>query len=295
MEDILKKRRFPVDDLVLIAEDKELGVKKPADIGKAPFLPFALHSLLPHDVRPRNKKTTAQSVVTACSTECDTGSSGSGSRGLVSDLIQVYHFFRGDFNYSRLFDKALPEFSLKHLLHASNEIVLGNSKRSRVVPPLISYLFVLALNILTTPTSEDWVSSDSSDEDRRNFDSLKADCTKLNHGLTDCSWGETLLCYIHAMENFFTTKASVDQNALPGHCITMEDDVGSFATDDDILPSGYFGYLGPADGSMRKAYQKLMRQDPWYLTAEELISLLRSLCDDILAMKIDLAQEVAER
>jgi len=301
LEDILKKRRFPIDDLVLIAEDKKLGVKKPADVGRSPFLPFALHSLLPHDARPKNKKTTAQSVVTACSTESETGSSGSGSRGLVSDLIQVYHFFRGDFNYSRLFDKALPEFSLKHLFHASNEIVLGNAKRSRVVPPLISYLFVLALNVLTTPTSQDWVSSDSSDEDRTRFNSLKADCTNLNHGLTDCSWGETLLCFIHAMETFFTTNSSTDQNALPGHSIPMDDDnsnqydVESFANDDDILPLGYFGYLGPADGSMRKAYHKLTRQDPWNLTAEELISLLRSLCDDILVMKTDLAKEVAER
>ena len=59
----------------------------------------------------------------------------------------------------------MPELPFSQLLHAANEIVLGNARKSKVVPPLISYLFLLALNVLTTSTAEDWVGSGSGNDD----------------------------------------------------------------------------------------------------------------------------------
>jgi len=45
----IKKRKFPMDDIKLIEEDKELNVKRPSGINKSPFLPYALTYVMPHD------------------------------------------------------------------------------------------------------------------------------------------------------------------------------------------------------------------------------------------------------
>jgi hypothetical protein len=142
----IKKRRFPMDDLKLIAEDKELGVKRPADVTKQPFLPFTFTSLIPFDDRPPSRKSTSVTIINAC-----TATMSPGSRTIVSDALQVYQFFRGDLGYGRLFPHLIPEFNYKHLLYAVNEVLVGNAKKSHLVPPLISYLFYISLYILTHP------------------------------------------------------------------------------------------------------------------------------------------------
>lgn len=145
----IKKRRFPMDDIELIAEDKELGVKRPSDVSKQPFIPFTLASLIPFDDRPTTKKTTSATIVNACS-----ATMSSDSRTIISDIIQVYHFFRGDVRYADMFPSMIAEFSFKHLLYAVNEVVIGNAKKSESVPPLLSHLFYVSLKILTTVDGE---------------------------------------------------------------------------------------------------------------------------------------------
>ena len=135
-----------MDDIDLIAEDKELKVKRPANIVRQPFLPYALMSIVPIEDRPTGKKTTPTSVVNACTTTFP-----GQKRSFVSDLLQIFSFFSGDVGFSKIFPSLAPDFTLKHLLYAVNEVVMGNMKFSRVVPPLLSQLFVSALQILTDP------------------------------------------------------------------------------------------------------------------------------------------------
>ena len=297
LQDKIKKRRFPMEDLELIAEDKTLGVKRPADVTRPTFLPYALQSLLAHDIRPTNKKATPAAVLNAC-----TSTLSNGSRGMMSDTLQVYHFFVGDVGYARMFENSVPNFTLKQLLHAMNEVVIGNTKKSRVVPPLISHLFVTALSVLLSPTAEDWVSDESADHSA--WDNLKADFVKLKSCLSTESWGEILSSYVSAMESFYSSESSSDPDALSGFPISMDylhsddedEDVIINQCDEDAQESSGSGvYVGHDDSPMAKGYNKLLRQDPWFLSADELISLLRALTDDILAMKSALAKEMSDR
>lgn len=294
IEERIKKRKFPMDDLELVSEDKELGVKKPANLTRQPFLPFILSTLIPHDARPKSRKSCPSSVISNCSTDVTV----TGSRGLFSDVLQVYHFFVGDLGYARMHEGIAPQFTLKQLLFAVNEIVLGNSKKSKVVPPLISHLFVAALSILTHPSAEDWVSED--DSDHSIYDTLKGDLSRLSSTLTDASWGETLIWYIDAMDRFHKSDSTKDKNAFPGYPIDMvgitgAEDAGSQEDLELDLPTGFDGYLGSADCISNKAHKILLRRDPWHLSAEELFALLRILTDDILCMKPQLSKDMVER
>jgi hypothetical protein len=138
-----------MDDIALIAEDKELGVKRPSDVGKQPYLPFTMSALMPFDERPTTKKTTSCAIVNSCS-----ATMSHGSRSTISDLLQLFHFFRGDVGYDRMFSSTIPAFQLKHLLYAVNEVMIGNAKKSQLVPPLISQLFYTSLKILTDPNGK---------------------------------------------------------------------------------------------------------------------------------------------
>ena len=132
---------------------------------------------------------------------------------------------------------------------------------------------------------------------------LYSDLSKLNFSLDETSWSECLFCYIDLMNRYYTSEASSTGNELPGFPITIiddENDENSMSEDGgvgmtDETADGYTGYLGPQNGNMRNAYLKLMNQDPWYLNADEILSLLRALTDDILGMHDDLAQEFVNR
>jgi len=147
--DRIKKRKFPMDDIELEKEDKELGVKPPSDVTRRPFLPFALTYLVPFDERPRGKKATPTSVINAC-----TAKLSSGTMGLISDVLSVYNFFSGDVGFSRIDPSVAPEFTMSHLLYAVNEVVNGNCKANKSVPPLLSHLVLTCLNILTKLNGE---------------------------------------------------------------------------------------------------------------------------------------------
>ena len=108
-------------DLKLIVEDKKLNVKPTHGICSLPFLSYSLSQAYSEN-QPLTKKATPKSIINSC-----TNTLSSGSRGLISDVLQVYHFFRGDVGYGKTSDTT-TEFTLKHLMYSVNEINLRNTK-----------------------------------------------------------------------------------------------------------------------------------------------------------------------
>ncbi len=144
---------------------------------------------------------------------------------------------------------------------------------------------------------------------------MKQDLIKLGQTLDDLSWGQTLMSYFDLMERFYASDATQDDNVLRGYPITLvqDDELGNVEmkegeiaeqssgenddnseSGDDII-DGYHGYLGPSDGLINRGFHKLLRYDPWYLSAEEMMGMLRVLTDDILAMKSGMSEEFDKR
>merc|ERR1719362_1910226 len=144
LADKIKKRKFPMDDLELLEEDKGLGVQTPNTLLRPPFVPHILSMTLPREEGPSRLADTPSDIVTTSQSLLTDE-----TRGTISDVMQVYHFFRGDVGYSRNHSDVTPEFSFRQLLYAVNEIFHGNAKTAKAVPPLISHLFVTALQIVT--------------------------------------------------------------------------------------------------------------------------------------------------
>ena len=275
--DRLKKRRFPMEDTRLHAEDKELGVKPPADVTTRPYLPYFWHLTMPLN-HPERQGKTGSTVLTASKVD----HLDSGSRGLVPDLLQVYHFFRGDVHFG-----AVPEFTLQQLVYATEQVVVGNAKRSRLVPPLLVHLFVTCLQILCGgPQPQQGVT------ERQLFADLNE---YLLPALSPASWADVCYWYMDAMERYY---CSVGQEAegLPPLNIDLEYLLGvrdvavvpltpakSFTEMSTTLPEGYQAYLGDDRGALFRAHSKLGKMDPWMLSAEEMMALLRALTDDVLA------------
>ena len=211
----------------------------------------------------------------------------------------------------------MPEFTLNHLMYAVEEIINGNAKKSRLVPPLISHLFVTSLQLLTNNKRNE---EDDDDDDETTTTKqerrLQKDLSKLSSALSPASWGEVCVLYMSAMERYYTTSASVDPTVLPCGKIDVpylmratnvpepmtpgvakkpngNDDLEQVEA--DPLPDGYCGYLGDPNGTLAIAHSKLQKLDPWNLRAEELMALLRALSDDILASSPDIAHDLARR
>ena len=237
----IRKRKFPMDDLKLIAEDKELRVS--VSLPSRPRLPL---------------------VFPECAAACKSDSMGS---GLMEDVLQIYHFFRGDVGWKRKDKNVVAPFTLEQWLACVQLILKGNAKKIRMVPPLMSHLFVVALQHLVP--------------------------SKLQVGLTPSSWSEILLLYMDAMDRYYATEASEVPSALPGLTIDTEYLLG--VTDEpngDIAPVEKPQSSLYLQGNLRKAHSKLLTHDPWMFTAEELVSLLRALCDDLLE---DCSSELEDR
>mmetsp|Transcript_21852 Transcript_21852/g.30686 ORF Transcript_21852/g.30686 Transcript_21852/m.30686 type:complete len:1406 (+) Transcript_21852:73-4290(+) len=305
LKERIRKRKFPMDDLDLIAEDKELNVKPPDDVTEPPVLPDIMSALVPFHERTETINTDTPQSILSASSPCITNF----SRGLISDMIQVHHFFHGDVGLCRQTPLA-PDFSFKNFLFAVNEIQIGNAKRAKLVPPLIAHLFVAALDMLLDPRV-----SNSNEEslESQEHTQLSTDLKRLKIGLNSSSWGEILFLYIDFMQKYYTSDASVDPNVLPGFPISLYDETcdlnldlqspntsssfnssNSFHTS-QTLSNGYEGYLGPSKSTLSKAHKKLLTNDPWCFSAEELLSLLRTLTDDILAQQVELAEDIFNR
>lgn len=313
-QDKLRRRRFPMEDTRLHSEDKELSVKPPADVIPRPYMPYFWHATLALDHPARLVKTSSQ-VLTASKVD----GLDFGNRGLVPDVLQIYHFFRGDVHYTGddSDHSVVPEFTLRHLIHSVEQILQGNSRRERLIPPLLSHLFCTCLQILCQGLDDDSSDSDSglSAADLK----LRKDLRKhLLPALSPASWGDVCFLYMDAMERYYTSDTT-QENVLPSLTTDMEYLLGrkdqpvvpmtpavinnngsneeTAAVNESILPlpAGYQGYLGDPRGVLSKAHAKLARQDPWQLTAEELLALLRALTDDCLATHAAISDDIAAR
>jgi len=287
----LRKRRYPIEDTKLHLEDKEFGVKPPKEVGPRPQLPFFFHLTETDDRKTNRGYAAAASKAENVEQDC---------RGLVSDMLQVYHFFRGDVHYqgsgkATSGREIVPAFTLKHLVYAVDDILNGTAKRTRMIPPLIVHLFVTCLQILTAPPDENIVEDDS--YPRRQLQ--KDFATHLNGALSPTSWADVCFLYMDALHRHSTTDASVAKNVLQG--LPIDTDYLLGLKDEEVelpftdLPSGYKGYFGQPEGSLARAHSKLDRMDPWLLTAEELMALLRALTDDVLSRKPEISEDISHR
>lgn len=244
----IRKRKFPMDDLELIAEDKELKVS--ISLPSRPSLPPVLPEF-----------------PSVCKSDTMGG-------GLLDDAFHVYHFFRGDVGWGRFPQNkdVVAPFTLDQWLECIQQVLRGGAKKSRMVPPLMTHLFVVALQHLVPK--------------------------ELQTALTPSSWSEVLMLYMDAMERYYTTEASLDSGALPGLGIDAEYLLG--ATDEPkdeslldpptVRESNFY-----MQGNLEKIQAKLYTNDPWMLTAEELVALLKVLVDDLLATQAACADELELR
>ena len=218
----IRKRKFPMDDLELIEEDKLLRVHPPN-----PKNPPSLPILIPDDEKIN------------CSNSRE---------GLGSDVLQIFHFFRGIIGWRK---KETPPFDINHLLNCCEEIYNGNAKNDGMLPPLVVHLFIVAIQYLINEANKN--------------SELKALLPILN----PLNWSEILRLYLDYMQ-------ATSISPSPAHVLR------NFTKDDpDELPSYYYGYLGPPNECLAKAHAKLCKLESYMLTTKECMCLLRSLCDDI--------------
>ena len=325
----LRRRRFPMEDTKLHKEDAELQVKPPSDVISRPYLPYFWYLTHPLSDPSRLGKTSSMVLSASKADALDFG-----SRGLVSDLLQVYHFFRGDVHF--VIDYPIvPDFSLKQLIFATEEVLNGQSKTNRMIPPLLVHLFCTCLQILcqepTELVEEDMgLKLDEDDPVSKGRLQLQKDFHKFLAGvISPASWADVCFLYMDAMERYYTTNSSRDRNVLPslntdieyllgvkdqpvvpmtpflkkkphggetdGDAMDVDEEQEAVDSADKEVPDGYCGYLGDPQGSLNRAFYKLGRQDPWQLTAEELMAILRALTDDILASHPAVSKDMAAR
>ena len=247
----IRKRKFPMDDLKLIEEDKELRVVSPYKDNPRPALELAMPNF---------------------PAVCRSDTTGS---GIMNDIMHIYHFFRGDIGWGRFRKNTslVAPFSLVQWMECVQQVSKGWCKKARMLPPLMTHLFVVTLQHLVPE--------------------------KLSSALTPASWSEVLLLYMDAMEQKYTEKIKIEEgkNTIPS--LGIDTDYLFYVTDEpkDIceldLPASDSSYLGT--GILKKAHSKCMNTDPWNLNAEELLALLKALVDDLLGTCDDCAEELEIR
>jgi len=293
----LKKRRFPMEDTRLHSENKEWGVRPRKDVTRPPALPDTLACIIPPHLRTGDRKWSSRN---ACSNVVHTGGNLSElgpdrDRGLITDVLQVWHFFCGDVGLEDE-NYPVPKFSVKTMFYALDEVLSGNAKAAKALPPLITHLFVTALKMLLAAQD---TSSEAEPVDLR----LQADLAKLAGGLNAVSWSQIFCYYVELMESFYTSDLSLGPDVLPGEGKLdmsyfwnhVKMDVENDASKSEE-PIKYNAYIGNPGGVLAKAMSKLQRQvEPWALSAEELMAMLRTLTDDILAKRPDLSEDMQGR
>jgi hypothetical protein len=159
---------------------------------------------------------------------------------------------------------------LQQWMQCVQHVMNGWSKKARMLPPLMTHLFVVTLQYLVP--------------------------AKLRAALTPASWSEVLLLYMDAMERYYTTEASEEPNTIPSVGIDIEYLFHASDEPNDVIslegPEPFSPYL---TGVRQKAHSKLEIQDPWTLNTEELLSLLTALVDDVLASSTECSDELDVR
>ena len=301
--ELLRKRRLPMEDTKLHAENKEYGIKNPETLARRPAMPYTLTCLVPPHLR-RGDNPKWGPVNTASQTGVGEWTEVDNDRGLIADALHVYHFFCGDVGFE---DEKfpVPKFSVKTLLYALDEIIIGNSKAAKSLPPLISHLFLVALRVLTSPPA------DNVSQNAEYIDPIEAqlqkDLAKIRLGLNSISWSQVLFFYMDLMERYYLSDSSLEVGVMPGDddldmsylwSNNEAVDVAKSENQNGSSSTGrvFRGYLGNPKGAFCRAYTKLSHQvEPWNLTAEELMASLRALTDDILSRRADLSADITER
>jgi hypothetical protein len=252
-------RKFPMDDLQLILEDKELGTY--STVPPRPVLPPAFHPLKPE---------------------------------VVEDILQIYHVLFGDVNYVGLTDQdedlpRYPRFNLKQLGYAFLEVERGNAKRAKCLPPLLLHLLTTTLRKLLS-TSDDCVPKKDATSDSiyrdvgvmdKAIDRQKVDFESLNDALTPSSCGEIIRLYMELMDRLALER-------YPSGYLQEESECG----DDNANNSFFFGYLGPPSGKLHTLVKKLASYDIWCLDSEDIACLLKSMCDDLMQRKCCISNSI---
>jgi len=250
-QDRIRKRKFPMDDLKLIEEDKELRVVSPYKDNPRPTLTLAMPNF---------------------PAVCRSDTMGA---GVMNDIIHIYHFFRGDVGWGRFRKQKsfVAPFSLEQWMECVQQVSKGWCKKARMIPPLMTHLFVVTLQHLVPE--------------------------KLSLALTPASWSEVLLLYMDAMELKYTEKIKAEEGKNTIRSLGIDAEYLFFISDEpkDMseldAPTSDSSYLGT--GILKKAHSKCINSDPWQLNAEELLSLLKALVDDVLGTCGDCAEELEIR
>ena len=340
MMEKIRRRKFPMEDTKLHTEDKLYQVKPPAHVTTRPYIPYFWYTTIPlHHPNRFGGKTNAM-VLNA--SKVDTMDIHD-NRGIVPDLLHIYHFFMGDIHFlssssssSDTTNGIVPSTAhFKHLIYACEQMLNGTMKRTKCVPPFIVHLFVTCLQLLlrqetqthendpTTTTNKDGMELTKEEKLlRQDFNQY------LYPALSASSWADITYLYMDAMQRFYTTDSSYNPNSIhplltdvnylfgrteqPTISIQtspppkqksshQSDDIEDDRNGADpfqpqhVLPDGYVGYLGDERSSLHRAHTKLARQDPWLLTAEEILALLRALTEDVLASHPAAAKDIEQR
>ena len=257
--EMLKKRHYPMEDTKLHAQDRQFRVK-PASKPR-PTLPYFWHSTLPQD-HPHRFGKTPGNILAGSRVDAD-------ARGLVPDLLQVYHFFRGDVRFvlDDSSTKIVPDFSLQHLIFSVEQALNGNVRKCKQIPPLLVHLFVTALQILLSGRG-----LTSSREESNLYTELH---TYLEPVLNASNWADITHLYMDAMERYFTGTRSEPPVPDVGFAVAPEEQTGLYLK----------------EAALWRAHMKLGEKDPWFLSAEELMALLRALTEDVLALFPDILDQ----
>jgi histone H1/5 len=247
----IRKRKFPMDDLKLIEEDRELRVVSPNKDNPHPVLELAMPNF---------------------PAVCRSDTMGS---GVMNDIIHIYHFFRGDVGWGRFHKQKslVAPFSLEQWMECVQQVSKGWCKKARMLPPLMTHLFVVTLQHLVPE--------------------------KLSSALTPASWSEVLLLYMDAMQLKYTEKIKAEEGKNTIRSLGIDAEYLFYVSDEpkDVseldAPCSDSSYLGM--GILKKAHSKCVNSDPWQLSAEELLSLLKALVDDVLGTCGDCAEELEIR
>ncbi len=264
-----RSRKFPMDDLQLILEDKQLGIE--TCLPPRPALPLAFHPL---------------------------------KSNVMEDILHIYNVLFGDVDYVGITAQddelpSSPRFSIKQLGYAFLEVERGNSKRAKCLPPLLIHLLTTLLRKLLFISDDNVPKKDQTSDNNREVGAIdkivarqKADFESLSDALSPSSCGEIVRLYMELMDRLAIER-------YPSGYLQEEDEYGdSLNTSNGFhrtANSFFFGYLGPPTGTLHTAVKKLESYDLWCLDAEDIACLLKALCDDLLNRKGCIANSFSKR
>jgi len=198
----------------------------------------------------------------------------------VADAFVLYHFFCGDVSHRANDDVYLPlvpTFTLQQLMEDA----------STFNAPLISHLACTCLQLLLqAPDKQAYAASHEY--------SLRLELHQaLLPVLSSTTWPEVCSLYMDALDRYSRSPHTIavhdDPNVLPSrpidaaYLLGRTDTPSALKSHADSLPPGYHGYLGAPGETLYRAQAKLGRGEIWTLGVDEVLKLVRTLADDVIA------------